>query len=104
MDPEDAPDVPEIIKITFSEGVPVKVETAAGAVEDPLELFILLNTLGRKHGIGRIDIVENRFIGIKSRGCYETPGGSILRTAHMDLEGLTLDREVRRLRLVVISC
>ncbi len=57
-----------------------------------------LNFLGRKHGIGRIDIVENRFIGMKSRGCYETPGGTILRAAHVDLEGLTLDREVRRLK------
>jgi argininosuccinate synthase len=65
---------------------------------DSLELFLYLNTLGRKHGVGRIDIVENRFIGIKSRGCYETPGGTILRAAHVDLEGLTLDREVRRLR------
>lgn len=57
-----------------------------------------LNKLGRAHGIGRIDIVENRFIGIKSRGCYETPGGTILRSAHVDLEGMTMDREVRRLR------
>jgi argininosuccinate synthase len=63
-----------------------------------LDVFLYLNELGRRHGIGRVDIVENRFIGIKSRGCYETPGGTILRAAHVDLEGLTLDREVRRLK------
>lgn len=57
-----------------------------------------LNALARKHGVGRIDIVENRFIGIKSRGCYETPAGTILRIAHVDLEGLVLDREVRRIK------
>jgi len=60
--------------------------------------FLALNKLARKHGIGRIDIVENRFIGVKSRGCYESPGATILRAAHMDIEGLTLDRNVRRLR------
>jgi len=63
-----------------------------------VEIFLALNALGRKHGIGRIDIVENRFIGVKSRGCYETPGATILRAAHVDLEGLTLDRNVRALR------
>jgi argininosuccinate synthase len=57
-----------------------------------------LNALARKHGIGRVDIVENRFIGVKSRGCYESPGATILRVAHMDLEGMTLDRNVRALR------
>lgn len=67
-------------------------------VTDPVELFIEANSLARRNGVGRIDIVENRFIGIKSRGCYETPGLTILRTAHVDLEGLTLDREVRALR------
>ena len=61
-------------------------------------MFMTLNALARKHGIGRVDIVENRFIGVKSRGCYESPGATILRAAHIDLEGLTLDREVRRIR------
>ena len=100
VDPQDAPDTGDYINIKFNGGVPVsiKVEATGQIVTDPLESFLLLNSLGRKHGIGRIDIVENRFIGIKSRGCYETPGGTILRAAHVDLEGLVLDREVRRLR------
>ncbi|TPX68779.1 argininosuccinate synthase [Spizellomyces sp. 'palustris'] len=101
VDPENAPNTPERIAVHFENGKPVKVENAtdkSAVYTDPLELFLYLNQLGRKHGIGRIDIVENRFIGIKSRGCYETPGGTILRAAHVDLEGLTLDREVRRLK------
>jgi argininosuccinate synthase len=98
--PEDAPDKPERIQITFKNGIPVEVKNKDdGTVKtDSLELFLYLNELGRKHGVGRIDIVENRFIGVKSRGCYETPGGTILRAAHVDLEGLTLDREVREVR------
>jgi len=98
--PEEAPDTPEHIAITFKAGIPVKVENLGdGHVEtDALDLFLYLNQLGRKHGVGRVDIVENRFIGIKSRGCYETPGGTILRAAHVDLEGLAMDREARRLR------
>jgi len=63
-----------------------------------LDLFLELNRLAGKHGIGRIDIVENRFVGIKSRGVYETPGGTILREAHLDLEGLCMDREVMKVR------
>jgi len=99
VDPEDAPNEPERITITFEKGNPIKVQNNDGHVEtDPLDLFIYLNTLARRNGIGRIDIVENRYIGIKSRGCYETPGGTILRAAHIDLEGLTLDRQVRQLR------
>ncbi|KAJ1970497.1 argininosuccinate synthetase [Dimargaris xerosporica] len=100
VDPEEAPNTPERIHITFTEGRPTKVENINDktVVTDPLELFIYLNTLARRNGIGRIDIVENRFIGIKSRGCYETPGGTILRVAHLDLEGLVLDREVRQYR------
>ncbi|KAH6570146.1 argininosuccinate synthase [Batrachochytrium salamandrivorans] len=100
VDPEDAPNTPERIEVHFAQGKPVKVvNTVDGVVvTEALELFLYLNALGRKHGVGRIDIVENRFIGIKSRGCYETPGGTILRAAHVDLEGLTLDREVRRLK------
>ena len=98
--PEDAPQEPERISIEFKAGLPVKVTVPADAKEytDAVEIFVALNTLGRKHGIGRIDIVENRFIGVKSRGCYETPGATILRAAHVDLEGLTLDRNVRALR------
>jgi len=98
--PEEAPNTPEHIAITFKAGIPVKVENLDdGHVEtDALDLFLYLNQLGRKHGVGRVDIVENRFIGIKSRGCYETPGGTILRAAHVDLEGLAMDREARRLR------
>ncbi|KAJ3315412.1 argininosuccinate synthetase [Boothiomyces sp. JEL0838] len=101
VDPEDAPNTPERLSIHFSNGIPVKVEnTTNGKIveKDDLALFLYLNEVGRKHGVGRLDIVENRFIGIKSRGCYETPGGTILRAAHVDLEGLTLDREVRRLK------
>jgi argininosuccinate synthase len=98
--PETAPDTPERITIEFKHGLPVKVTGESGfkTVTDSVEIFMALNALGRKHGIGRIDIVENRFIGVKSRGCYETPAGTILRAAHIDLEGLTLDRNVRALR------
>ncbi|RIB18650.1 argininosuccinate synthase [Gigaspora rosea] len=100
VDPEDAPNTPERITITFKHGIPVQVKNNSDGitVSDPLDLFIYLNTIARRNGIGRIDIVENRYIGIKSRGCYETPGGTILRTAHIDLEGLVLDRQVRSLR------
>ena len=98
--PEDAPTTPERISIEFKAGLPVKVTVPAESKEytDPVDVFLALNTLARKHGIGRIDIVENRFIGVKSRGCYESPGATILRAAHVDLEGLTLDRNVRALR------
>ncbi|TFK60441.1 putative argininosuccinate synthase [Pluteus cervinus] len=98
--PEDAPTKPETIVIDFERGLPVKLSIleTSQSYTDPVEIFLNLNTLGRNHGIGRIDIVENRFIGVKSRGCYETPGATILRAAHIDLEGLTLDRNVRALR------
>jgi len=95
---KDAPDEPEIISITFKEGIPVKVEGAGKTETGPLALFTYLNDLGTRHGIGRLDMVENRFVGIKSRGVYETPGGEILYKAHRDLEGLTMDREVMRIR------
>ncbi|KAG0312737.1 argininosuccinate synthetase [Linnemannia gamsii] len=101
VDPEDAPNTPERITIEFAQGKPTKViNTTHGnkEVTGGLEIFLYLNQLARQNGIGRLDIVENRFIGIKSRGCYETPAGTILRVAHMDLEGLTLDRQVRNLR------
>ncbi|KAF7332259.1 Argininosuccinate synthetase [Mycena kentingensis (nom. inval.)] len=97
-DPEQAPTTPERISIEFAAGLPTKLTTADKSYTDPVEIFLALNALGRKHGIGRIDIVENRFIGVKSRGCYESPGATILRAAHIDLEGLTLDRNVRALR------
>ena len=98
--PEEAPAQSERLSIHFKRGLPVKLEVEGGATieQDPVGIFLALNTLGRKHGIGRIDIVENRFIGVKSRGCYESPGATILRVAHIDLEGLTLDRNVRALR------
>ncbi len=98
--PENAPEQAEHIVITFKDGLPVKVENCVdGTVKtDPLELFMYLNELGSKHGIGRLDMVENRFVGIKSRGIYETPGGAILHQAHLDIEGIAMDREVMRLR------
>ncbi|KAL9114564.1 MAG: hypothetical protein Q9187_007451 [Circinaria calcarea] len=102
VDPIKAPEKPEDFTLTFENGLPVKLEqTEQGkskTVTDPLEIFLSANSIARAHGIGRIDIVENRFIGIKSRGCYETPGLTMLRAAHMDLEGLVMDREVRALR------
>ncbi|KAI7899945.1 argininosuccinate synthase [Cokeromyces recurvatus] len=100
VDPEDAPNTPERITITFEKGIPVKVVNHNDGHEEtePVKLFSYLNTVARRNGIGRIDIVESRFIGVKSRGCYETPGGTILRTAHKDLEGLTLDGQLRAMR------
>ncbi len=98
--PEKAPDKPTKIKIEFKDGIPVKVTNFEDNTikTDALELFEYLNTLGRENGIGRLDMVENRFVGIKSRGVYETPGGTILHEAHMDIEGVAMDREVMRLR------
>ncbi|MCD6302160.1 MAG: argininosuccinate synthase [Anaerolineae bacterium] len=88
--PEEAPDEPEYIEIDFRQGVPVRLNgTSMGGVE----LIEALNALGGKHGVGRVDMVENRLVGMKSRGVYETPGGTILHTAHQALEGLCLDRE-----------
>ena len=102
VDPMDAPDKVEDFQITFEKGVPVKLEYKDegrdAVVEDPLELFLTANKIGGRNGVGRVDIVENRFIGLKSRGCYESPGMELLRSAHLDLEGLVLDREVRSLR------
>lgn len=93
--PEKAPDAPEYVEIDFERGDPVAVN---GAKLSPAALIKVLNELGGKHGVGRIDIVENRFVGMKSRGVYETPGGTILHVAHRDLEGICLDREVMHLR------
>lgn len=95
VDAEDAPDEPEWITVAFEEGSPVAID---GESLGPVELLERLNQLGGRHGIGRVDIVENRFIGMKSRGCYETPGGTILHRAHRAVESITLDREVQHLR------
>lgn len=98
--PQNAPDQAETIRIEFKNGVPTKLTNKTdGTVitDDALALFLYCNMIGGKHGIGRIDIVENRFVGIKSRGVYETPGGAILREAHLDLEGICMDREVKRI-------
>jgi len=97
---EDTPDTPDRLVLHFKDARPVAVEHPGDGtrIADPVELLGLLNELGGKHGIGRIDIVENRFVGIKSRGVYETPGGTILHSALRDLEGIAMDREVRRLR------
>jgi argininosuccinate synthase len=97
-DPIKAPNKPTDITLKFEKGVPVKLITPEGEEADSVELFRTLNKLGKQHGIGRIDIVENRFIGLKSRGCYDSPAMTILRLAHMDLEGLVLDGQVRALR------
>ena len=87
--PEDAPDEPEYITLTFEKGNAVKLN---GEALTPLAMLEKLNALGAKHGIGILDIVENRLVGMKSRGVYETPGGTILHVAHQGLESLTLDR------------
>jgi argininosuccinate synthase len=100
VSPEKAPDTPTKIMIEFKDGVPIRVENREKGIvkTDPLELFVYLNELGMANGIGRMDMVENRYVGIKSRGIYETPGGTILHIAHMDIEGIAMDREVMRLR------
>jgi argininosuccinate synthase len=98
--PELAPDEATTIRISFENGHPVSVTNleSGKSVTGPLELFTYLNELGSANGIGRMDLVENRFVGVKSRGVYETPGGTILLEAHRDIEGLAMDREVMRLR------
>jgi argininosuccinate synthase len=93
--PEEAPDEPEYVDLKFKAGNCIAVN---GKSFSPLGVMQTLNKLGGKHGIGRIDIVENRFVGMKSRGVYETPGGAILHFAHRQMETLTMDREVMRLR------
>ena len=95
VSPQAAPDRPEVIEIFFERGDPVAIN---GERLFPAELLTRLNVLGGRNGIGRIDLVENRFVGMKSRGVYETPGGTILRVAHMAVESLTMDREVMHLR------
>lgn len=98
--PMDAPDKETHISITFKDGIPVNVTNKddGSVCSDPLELFTYLNRLGGTNGIGLLDMVENRYVGIKSRGIYETPGATILYAAHKDIEGIAMDREVMRLR------
>jgi argininosuccinate synthase len=93
--PEEAPDEPEYVDLAFEKGICVAVN---GKSLSPLQVMQTLNQLGGKHGIGRVDVVENRFVGMKSRGVYETPGGAILHFAHRQVETLTMDREVMHLR------
>ncbi len=95
VSPQDAPDTSEIIEITFKQGDPVAINDKSMS---PAQLLKELNRLGGRNGIGRVDIVENRFVGMKSRGVYETPGGTVLRAAHMAIESITMDREVMHLR------
>ena len=98
--PKDAPDEETHIEIEFKDGVPVRVKDLDNGSEytDPLDLFMYLNKVGGKNAIGRVDMVENRYVGLKSRGIYETPGGAILWEAHRDLEGIAMDKEVMHLR------
>src|SRR5213079_340542 len=93
--PEQAPDQPQYVEIDFACGDPVAVD---GAALSPARLLEKLNQLGGAHGIGRLDLVENRFVGMKSRGVYETPGGTILLAAHRAIESITLDREAAHLK------
>ncbi len=100
VSPENAPDKPTYLEIEFRNGDPVSLN---GKEIDPLPLFLRLNELAGINGIGRLDLVENRFVGMKSRGVYETPGGTLLREAHMALETITMDREVLRVRDSLVS-
>lgn len=94
-DPQDAPDDEEVITVTFEKGNPIAVD---GVEMAPVELLTHLNGVAGAHGVGRVDLVENRFVGMKSRGVYETPGGTVLHHAHKAVESITLDREVAHLR------
>ena len=93
--PEDAPNTPEYINLEFQNGDLIAIN---GEKLSAANLLAKLNDLGGKHGIGRLDLVENRYVGMKSRGCYETPGGTILLKAHRAIESLCLDREVAHLK------
>jgi argininosuccinate synthase len=95
VSPQDAPDEPEYVTIAYEAGDPISIN---GVHMSPVEILRKANELGGRHGIGRVDIVENRFVGMKSRGVYETPGGTLLYHAHRAVESLTLDREVAHLR------
>ncbi len=95
VSPENAPDTPQYVELEFEKGDLVAID---GSRMKAHELLAKLNELGSRHGIGRLDLVENRYVGMKSRGCYETPGGTILLTAHRGIESITLDREVAHLK------
>ncbi|EFX86402.1 hypothetical protein DAPPUDRAFT_187509 [Daphnia pulex] len=97
---ETSPNDPTVLEITFDKGNPVSLKNTKTneVVTEPLTLFTRLNEIAGRHGVGRIDIVENRFLGLKSRGIYETPAGTVLYQAHLDLEALTMDREVRKIK------
>jgi argininosuccinate synthase len=95
LSPEKAPNKPQIIELTFEKGDIVAID---GKKMSPATVLATLNTIGGKHGIGRLDMVENRYVGMKSRGCYETPGGSIIWKAHRAMESITMDREVLSLK------
>src|SRR5690554_3312612 len=95
VNPEEAPDEPEIVEVDFEHGNPVAIN---GQKLGPVELLATSNQIAGRHGVGRVDIVENRFVGMKSRGCYETPGGTLLFHAHKAVESLTLDRKALQLR------
>jgi argininosuccinate synthase len=95
VSPEKAPDVPEYLELTYRNGDIVAID---GENLSASEVMIRLNQLGGKHGIGRLDLVENRYVGMKSRGCYETPAGTIMLKAHRAIESITLDREVAHLK------
>jgi argininosuccinate synthase len=96
VDPLDAPDVPTKFSVTFKAGIPVKLDVEGGETyTDSVELFKKLNEIAGANAVGRIDIVESRFIGLKSRGCYDAPAHTVLRLAHIDLEGMTVDSKVR---------
>jgi argininosuccinate synthase len=95
VEPESAPDTPALVTIEFEQGTPVAVD---GRRLDPIALVTELNDLGGAHGVGRVDLLENRLVGMKSRGVYETPGGTLLTTAHRELEHLTLDKATMRLK------
>jgi len=95
VSPENAPDKPTYVEIDFEKGNPVAIN---GERMDPLPLLTALNKVAGANGVGRLDLLENRFVGMKSRGVYETPGGTLLRNAHRDLETMCMDREVMRIR------
>jgi len=96
--PENAPDKPELVEIEFEKGTPIKLN---GAVLDPMTMLEKLNEIGGRNGIGIMDMVENRLVGMKSRGVYETPGGTILYAAHKELEYITLDKQTMRFKYMV---
>ena len=95
VSPEKAPDRPTVVEIDFEDGVPKRID---GKTFSPADLLFQLNELGGRNGIGRVDMVENRYVGMKSRGVYETPGGTILYIAHRAIESITMDREVMHFR------